>query len=295
MRGWLGALLLCLTGGGCDRTAPSTDAPAPPVPVAEKKLDPLADQLTRVRAELAAKNPDLIADRVLLEPRDGVLALAELRDAGLRDISPLRGLPLEVLGLAGNPLVDLSPLQGMPLVELDLERTAVVDLSPLAGMPLRSLWLNETPISTLEPLRGAPLTQLSLLKTPVSDLKPLTGMPLESLWLNETLVTDLSPLARAPLVSLTLHKTPVRDLSIVRQWPTLQRLHLGESQVSDLRPLDGLRLTRLILTPAKITAGMDVVRRMETLNELDIEFRDPRPWSPEEFWQRYDAGELNPR
>jgi hypothetical protein len=120
-------------------------------------------------------------------------------------------------------------------------------------------------------------------------------MPLESLWLNETLVTDLTPLAQAPLVSLTLHKTPVRDLSIVRQWPTLQRLHLGESEVSDLRPLEGLRLTRLILTPAKITAGMDVVRRMETLNELDVEFRDPRPWSPEEFWQRYDAGELNPR
>lgn len=262
------------------------------IPSAPQVVDPVGETIRRVTTALQAANPQLKTESIQWEPVDGLLVAAEFRDAGITDISPLKGLPLEVLGLAGNPVADLSPLSGMPLLELDLERTQVANLSPLSGMPLRSLWLNQTPVSDLRPLAGAPLTQLSLLGTQVADISPLAGMPLESLWLNETQVSDLSPLAQSPLVSLTLHQTPVSSIEIARNWPGLRRLHLGESQVTDLSPLRDLRLTRLIVSPGRITTGWDAIRAMETLTELDTEFREPRPWSPDEFWRRFDSGEF---
>lgn len=277
---------------GCNHAPPPRPEPETSVLTAPALQDPAGDAIRNVQQALAAKNPGLKSEAVLFQPRDGRVVIAELQGAGISDLSPLAGLPLEVLGLADNPVHDLKPLRGMPLKELVLERTQVLNLQPLEGMPLVNLWLNQSPVADLRPLAGAPLVQLSLLGTKVRDLTPLQGMPLESVWLNETLVNDLSPLAESPLISLTLHKTPVSDISIVRQWPTLQRLHLGECEVSDLSPLEGLRLTRLILTPAKISSGMEVVRNMATLTELDVEFREPRPWSEEEFWRRYDAGEL---
>lgn len=285
-------LTVCCHMGCGSSPAPSSPESDARVPSAPQVVDPVGDTIRRVTTALRAANPQLKDESIQWQPVDGRLVALEIRDAGLTDLSPLAGLPLEVLGLAGNPIEDLSPLSGMPLLELDLERTQAADLQPLSGMPLRSLWLNQTPVADLAPLTGAPLTQLSLLGTKVTDLSPLAGLPLESVWLNDTQVSDLSPLAQSPLVSLTLHHTPVSNIDIVRNWPGLRRLHLGESQVTDLSPLRGLRLTRLIVTPGRITAGWDVVRAMETLTELDVEFREPRPWSPEEFWRRFDAGEL---
>ena len=48
------------------------------------------------------------------------------------DLSPLRGMKLQVLHLSRTGVVDLSPLAGMPLVELNLEGcTGIADFTPL--------------------------------------------------------------------------------------------------------------------------------------------------------------------
>lgn len=283
--------LLLLAGCGPSTTKPATEPSASTdTPTAPALEDPIGDAIARLHRDLAAKNPEYRQELAHFEPRDGRLAGAELRGAGIRDLSPLAGLEFELIGLADNPVSDLSPLRGMPLSVLDLEETQVSDLSPLAGMPLRSLWLNKTPVSDLSPLAQTPLlSELSLLGTAVTDLSPLAKLPLESLWLNETPVTDLSSLAGSPLVSLTLHKTPVSDLTFVASLGSLQRLHIGETQVTDLRPLAGARLTRLIVTPSRIKDGWDVVRNMPSLQELDVEFRDGQRWTPAEFWQRVEV------
>lgn len=289
---WYGLLTVLLIVGCADTTPtsrPLTAEPVADVPTAP----PIDDPIARLHAALAEKNPEYIRDNAGFDPMDGSpLRGAEFQAAGLHDLSPLAELSLTFLALKDNPVTDLRPLAKLPLTELYLEATLVEDLSPLAQLPLRTLWLNKTPVANLRPLHGLPLTQLNLLESRVADLTPLAGMPLESLWLNDTPVTDLKPLAECPLVSLTLHRTAVNDISIARQWPTLQRLHLGETSVSDLRPLEGLRLTRLIVTPKNIQHGWDVIRNMSTLTELDIEFREPQRWSPEEFWKRFDAGEF---
>ncbi len=291
--GCLVSVAACIAGCSSGKPADLQQNESTQVPHAPA-LPASAEQRTAgLKQAMIDRNPGLTADQILTQAdEEGQLVALEIRDAGVTNLSPLAGWPLTLLGLAGNPVVDLSPLQGMPLQELDLERTRVVDLSPLAGAPLQHLWLNETGVSDLKPLSRCPLSQLSLPGTPVSDLAPLRGLPLEQLWLSDTQVTDLSPLANAPLVSLTLHRTPVSDLTIARTWPGLQRLHIGESRITDLSPLKDLRLRRLILTPARITTGLEVVRTMDTLTELDVEFRQPQLWSPEEFWQHYEAGEL---
>jgi internalin A len=284
-----------LIGCGAAETKPTaelgTSSATPTAPALE---NPMADLVDRLHRDLAAKNPGYQRDKALFEPQEGRLPAAELRGAGITDISPLQGVEFELVGLAENPVADLTPLKGMPLSVLDLEGTQVADLSPLGGMPLRSLWLNRSPVADLTPLKNAPLlSELSVLGTKVTDLSPLSGLPLESLWLNETAVTDVTPIFSCPLITLTLHKTPVADIAGLAKVQTLQRLHLGESAVSDLRPLAGLRLTRLIVTPSRIKEGWDVVRDMTSLRELDVELRESDPkWTPEEFWKRFDAGEL---
>ncbi len=292
-RAWWGGLALCFLLG-CSSSLPapkpSTTDPTADVPKAPAIDDPIA----KLHAALSEKNPDYIKDNAAFEPADGSpLRGAEFQAAGLKDLSPLEGLSLTFLSLRDNPVSDLRPLAKLPLEELYLEGTAVEDLSPLSGLPLRTLWLNKTPVADLRPLDGLPLTQINLLESRVVDLSPLAGMPLETVWLNDTKVTDLKPLAACPIVSLTLHRTAVSDISIARRWPTLQRLHIGETPITDLRPLDGLRLTRLIVTPKAIEHGWDAIRKMSTLNELDVELRDPPRWTPDEFWKRFDAGELH--
>jgi len=294
LRGVIGIVVAVLLVGCQQRSTQLEPAGAttPSIPTAPAVDDPAARRQEQLLEQLGALNPEFKSDNARFHQENGQIVAAEFDDSGLKDISPLKGLPLKFLTLKNCPVSDLSALQGMPLEELALEETSVIDLGPLSESPLRSLWLNNAPVSDLKPLSNLPLTSLNLLGTKVSDLAPLRSMPLEMLWLNETQVADLSPLAECPLQSLTAHKTPVSDISVVRQLPTLQRLHIGETEVADLRPLAGLRLTRLIFTPARITQGIEVVRQMDTLQELDVELREPQRWSPEEFWRRYDAGEL---
>ena len=49
------------------------------------------------------------------------------------------------LDLNNTQVTDLSPLKGLPLTVLGLRNTQVTDLSPLEGMPLEVLYLDNTP------------------------------------------------------------------------------------------------------------------------------------------------------
>jgi hypothetical protein len=71
---------------------------------------------------------------------------------------------------------------------------------------------------------------------------------------------------------------------------SLRRLHIAESPVSDLTPLAGLALTRLIFSPAKIIAGMETVRKMKSLAELGTTLESRMP--PAQFWRLYDQQQL---
>jgi len=246
-------------------------------------------------------NPDLVHDRLreknpdyrnqaqfAMDPALGLVG--DLSGGGVTDLSPLQGLPFGALDLKGLEVSDLAPLKGMPLILLGLEDTRVADLKPLAGLKLEKLYLNNTDVADLKPLKGMPLSELMLVGTRVKDLRPLRGVPVQMLWLNNTPVTDISPIATCPLVSLTLEGTGVSDLRPLSKMSGLRRLHIGRTKVTDLTPLKGLGLTRLIFTPDNIRAGLDVVRNMGTLTELGTTLDTRMP--PDQFWGQFDRGTM---
>lgn len=196
------------------------------------------------------------------------MPLTYFSGAGVVDLSPLRGAPIETLGLGHSELADLSPVSGMPLKDLHISNTHVSDLNPLKGAPLESIILGATRVFDLEPLRGMKLKHLQMEQTRIRDLEPLRGMPLVFLNAHRTLVEDLAPLSGMPLTQLHLERTRVVDLSPLRGMPLTQlelagspvesidavgslknltMLGLGQTKVSDVEPLRGLELERLVL------------------------------------------------
>ena len=277
--------------------APTQIDPGPGTP-AELQVAPTGDlaKLPPAEAEiqlaLQKTNPEYQGQGVFHKQGATILA-AELAGCGLKDLAPLRGLKLVGIDLSGNPLRDLRHLRGMPLETVFLENTEITDLRPLQGMPIAELRLNQCArLRSLKGLEGMPIRNLYLPGTQVDDLTPLKGAPIGQLWLNDSPVTDISPLKDAPLVSLTLHRTSVADLSVVQDLHLLQRLHIGETKVTDLTPLKGVSLTRLVFSPNRITKGIEEARRLRGLNEIGTQFDDKGKdlMPPDSFWTRYDAG-----
>lgn len=235
----------------------------------EKLVSPLRKRIELVWPKLSSR---------LVVEKNGKLSL-NLKDCGrqVRDLSPLRGVPLDSLNLQRcDQVQDLSPLHGMPLTWLDLgscER--VSDLTPLRGTPLTllSLWgCNQ--VRDLTPLQGIKLTYLNLHRcTGVRDLAPLRGMPLTSLNLEFCdKVRDLTPLQGMKITSLNLvHCDSLRDLTPLRGMP-LTSLNIEYcDQVRDLTPLEGMKLTRLGL-PTHVTDSDLTVLRAMPLRSLWISF-----------------------
>jgi internalin A len=266
LRAWIVPIVLSL---GCDAaptlpggSAGSTGSAGPAAATPTSAIH-TPDAL---HAALKAKNPDYNGGAQMEWNGQSLVAL-DLRDTGVADISPLAGLPLVVFFAENTKVTDLAPLKGMRLVQLSL---------------------SDTPVEYLGPLRGMPLQEVRLVNTRVRDVSPLQGAPLRELWLNNSPVEEIGALTGAPLISLTIEKTKVRDLAVVQRLPLLERLNLIDAPVTDLSPVAGLRLTRLVFTPGAITKGLDAARSLPALREIGPSLE--QMGSPQAFWAAYDAG-----
>lgn len=219
----------------------------------------------------------------------------------VKDLSPLKGLPLRVFRMLSCPISDLSPLAGMPLKEINIERTQVSDLSPLRGAPLKTLNIYTTPVSDLSPLNGMPLESLQATGTRVSDLSPLRGAPLLALQCVATQVSDLSPLSGMPLQYLLIDRTQVSDLSPLAGM-SIRVFGLGYTQVTDLSPLKDMPLEHINILDLKV-ADLSLLEKLP-LKNLDctikcqcdakivrkcskLEIINTKPTA--EFWQEHDT------
>jgi len=209
-------------------------------------------------------------------PKDGRLTL-EFWSCGsqVRDLSPLRGMPLDALFLnACGQVRDLTPLKGMPLTFLDLGScTEVRDLAQLQGMPLTqlSLWQCDK-VRDLKPLQGMKLTSLNLRECfEVRDLTPLKGMPLTFLDLGScTEVRDLAPLQGMPLTQLSVGGCKnIRDLSPLQGMPLTSLNLMYCNEIHDLTPLQGMKLAYLAV-PNQIT-DKDLTR-LQGMKITSLEF-----------------------
>lgn len=205
---------------------------------------------------------------------DGNFTLNIAEQAELTDLSPLQGMALTELSLAGCGQVrDLTPLKGMKLVKLDLNRCGQLrDLSPLRGLPLTWLSLAQCgQVHDLSPLKGMPLTWLDLnVCGQVHDLSPLKGMPLHDLGVGRCpKLSDLSPLRGLKLNSLNLYQcVEVADLTPLEGMPLHSLILSLDVKLHDLSPLKGMKLTYLDLFNCENVRDLSPLRgmRLETVN-----------------------------
>jgi len=290
------SIILCLSlslFSGCSdpgqQTGSGEEAYSPPVLEAPAKDMSQEPSVEKLMEQLG------VGDKGQAQKIGGKIRKVSLFQSGVKDISPLKGLDLIFLDLTFCQVDDLSPLEGMALEELYLEKTNITneDLEVLQGMPLRVLYLGSTKVTSIKPLKGMPLTQLNLLDTPVQSIEGVEEMPLETLWVPGTNVSDLTPLKGTQLISLDIARSEVTSLKPLSELTTLQRLNMEDCEVDDLSPLKDLPLTRLIFLPSNVEneESLEMIRNKSTITELGIDFESRMP--PDQFWQKYDAGEYN--
>ncbi|RBP39110.1 serine/threonine protein kinase [Roseimicrobium gellanilyticum] len=148
-------------------------------------------------------NPSAFSDCSMFKGGDSISRL-HLSACKVRDLSPLRGLPLRYLHIGGNPVTDLSPLQGMPLTQLWLSGSPATDFSPLRGMRLECLTVHGSQFSDLSLLEGMPLKMLALAKCKN--------------------VTDVAPLLNFPALEVLSIPRDARNIELLRKLPNLKRL-----------------------------------------------------------------------
>ncbi len=259
---------------------------------------PSSDPLKSLMAAVDAAWPGARECVSLLSPGVFFLNLADTRRWKIDDLSPLRGLQVHSLAIDGT-FTDLEPLTSLPLTSLSIgtfsgkpgqtplrkldgvERlsglealgvlnASVESLAPLQGMRLKKLTVTGGSFRDLAPLRGMPLQTLTLRSAAVDDLGPLEGMPLQGLELAGTSVRDISVLTNMPLNWLDLTDTRVSDLSALSKTVTLRNLKIAGTEVTDVSMAAGWpELTFVELSPEKIQAGLDLLRKLKTIKEIN--------------------------
>ena len=214
----------------------------------------------------------------------------DITDAAVDDLRQLQGSAIETLlvspqrirsGLAELPrLASLRSVNGM--APADFLRWAELQRAILAANPDYT-W-NATAI-----YEGGKPVEVRLPRG-IRSLEPLRGSPLRLLVAVEGQFTDLAPLAGMPLVHLDITSSRVQDLAAIAGTASLRILHLAYTPVTDLRPLAKLQLRQLSLPPARITQGLDVVKRMSSLESAG---NSPARLLPiRDFWVGVDRGDL---
>jgi Leucine-rich repeat (LRR) protein len=231
--------------------------------------------------------------------------IAALRDPAIRTWArDVAALPAEQqINAVVKKLQQLNPafdgkekhkIEAGVVTQLDFCTDDMADISPvralsaLKHLSFHGSYPGASPLSDLTPLEGLRLTRFDCMSVQVSDLSPLRDMPLDRLACSYTRVADLSPLKGMSLTTLYCHDTKISDLSPLKGLP-LRTLHFEHTNVSDLSALKGLELVDVSFSPRKIRGGMDILRRMPSVQTIHSPMNQAS-MSPQQFWQRYDAG-----
>jgi serine/threonine protein kinase len=149
------------------------------------------------------------------------------------------------LELTGNHLLDLGPIAALTRLrsfhyrgESWEKQGQLHDLLTLASLPLDKLVLELVSVRSLESVGNLPLVDLELRGTKIEDLSPVQQMPIRRLVVDGGVVKHREALAHLrQLVELKLVTDRVRNLAPVEGLPTLARVQLFATSVSDLTPL----------------------------------------------------------
>jgi len=190
------------------------------------------------------KMPKLVALHLRSRVLTKLTPFAPLKTLRLLDVGPnkklkslegIEGLSkLEALFANNTSVKDLGPLRGLPLETLDVSYTRVASLKPILGCTsLKVLELDKSKVKSLAGIGAlSGLETLTLRETKVNDLEPLTELPsLRRLSLYECeAIEDFEPLTRMPaLTSVELFRTGIADAETVVRIPALRAVRFDQS------------------------------------------------------------------
>ncbi|OWK46801.1 serine/threonine-protein kinase [Fimbriiglobus ruber] len=210
---------------------------------------PAERQAATVIDKLRELNPGYDGE-ASLRYRSGQVSELIISTDTVRDIRPIRALKglrhLECngSGLGRGLLIDLSPIKGLNLEVLNAWwNPKLTDFNPVRGMKLRSCQIGETPVEDLSPFQGMPLTFLSINGCRVRDIAVVRTLPkLEFLRCDGCPIESLNPLAESTVKRLVFDFRRERgDADILSRIPWLT--HLNYRPANEFRRSNGLSLT----------------------------------------------------
>ncbi len=259
-------------------TDPVVVQPSPQAPPASSvtPVTPATTQIStpdQLREALQKLNPGVPLDKCRIAIKDGKWEI-DFKAQGVKDISPLAGLPISGLSLYGTNITDIGALKGAPIKYLNLSGLKLNDYSVLKGMPIDVLTLMGSSMKDLSVINKDTIRNLLITYSPVEDISPLKGAQISKLWLSYTKVSDLGPLKGMPLRELLIDGIPAKDLS----------------------PIMGMELETLVLTPSNFTP--DQLRSlhdgMKSLKYIGTSHGEVgmNKQTAEEFWRKLVDGKI---
>ena len=107
----------------------------------------------------------------------------------VKDLSPLKGMPIEEINFSGTDVKSVEPLgQSNRLRIVEMRATKVDDLSHLSECPIKKLILPGSKVHSISCLRYSPVKILNLVGIQLSDYNVLRSMPLEKLSISPDLL-----------------------------------------------------------------------------------------------------------
>ena len=96
-----------------------------------------------------------------------------LQGTNVRDLAPLRGLPLRLLLVNRSPVTSLEPIRGMPLWKIHFGNTPITDVTPLLDCPTLEQVILPQGLKNIEPLKKLPkLRYIGYTEGPGPDYLP---------------------------------------------------------------------------------------------------------------------------
>jgi serine/threonine protein kinase len=237
---------------------------------------PISDlsPLEGMQLNFVGGNGSRVSDITLLKGMP--LKSVEFGNSQVTDLSPLKGIPLTGFFCFNTGVTDLSPLKGMPIENLHAKGCRVTEFSLLQKMPLRFLTIDFKPFRDTELLRSVKtLEQIN--EKPVAEfwkdeevrkasfeqwMKEVAALPAEQqvqsvskklIELNPGFDGAVTPtIEDSKITAFQFFTDNVTDISPVRALAGVPQLSLiGSSlrkgKLVDISPLQGMRLTSLIL------------------------------------------------
>jgi len=262
-----------------------------------------------------------------LRPLAGMpLRFLRLWNAQIDDFGSLKGMHLDFLDVGSSHAKDLSALEGMPLRSLWADRSQIKDLKAIGsltslevlGLPGDASGIDLSKLKSLrevlcfrfspDQIPGAQFREMfvqaeaawkkwsgQLLKLRGRNIGPhcisVSNPEGFELSLEGTGISELGPLAEVPMQALRLDRLDLPiDLEPLRNHPTLRRLVLSDSNVSQIKPLLDVKLD--VIVAAASIRDIALLAAHPSLQFLGYQ-PDRRRWSTETTREEF-FGPRNP-